>query len=193
MLLAAAAVATLLGIKQPAIAAALATLPPVAGRVQLLKGDNDSLIIDDTYNASPAAVKAGLDVLYAAKATHRIALLGNMNELGAYSKEAHIEVGKYCKAGKLDLVVTIGKDANKYLAKAANDAGCEVISCKTPYEAGAIIHGRLTPGTVLLAEGSQNGVFAEEALKDLLLDPADKSKLVRQSRSWLRVKRLSFK
>lgn len=192
ILLAASAVAAELGLKVEVIRSALASLPQAAGRMQVLAGKNDSLIIDDTYNASPAAVKAGLDVLYAAKASKRIAILGNMNEMGSYSKAAHKEVGDYCRPSKLSLVVTLGKDANKHLAKAAEAAGCEVISCTSPYEVGAIVHGRLTPGTVVLAEGSQNGVFAEEALKDLLASTEDQKKLVRQSAYWMRIKRRQF-
>jgi UDP-N-acetylmuramoyl-tripeptide--D-alanyl-D-alanine ligase len=160
--------------------------------MQILPGIKDSVVIDDTYNASPLAVKAALDVLYAAKAKQRIAILGSMNELGAYSRQAHDEVGDYCDARKLDLVVTIGHDAKRWLAPAARRQGCTVQSFMNPHEAGAYVSGKLRKGGVVLAKGSQNGVFAEEALKPLLADPTDQAKLVRQSPAWLTKKSQRF-
>lgn len=188
----AATVASLLGMKPAAISKGFAKLPPTAGRMQLLAGTNGSTLIDDTYNASPAAVEAGLDVLADTKAKQRIAILGSMNELGDYSKEAHKHVGRYCWPKNVDLVVTIGKEAEKYLAPEAAKNGCTVASFMSPYQAGRYVRDQLKPGAVVLGEGSQNGVFAEEALKQLLQDIADSSKLVRQSSSWLNVKRRQF-
>ncbi len=191
--LAAAAVAHLLGVKRAAIASGLGELMPFAGRMQVLPGVDRSTLIDDTYNASPLAVKAALDVLYAApRATQRIAILGGMNELGDYSREAHHEVGGYCDPKKLDVVVTIGVDAKKWLAPVARTQGCTVHSFMNPYDAGAYVANKLKPGAVVLAKGSQNGVFAEEALKLLLAEPADVTRLVRQSPTWLARKAKQF-
>lgn len=190
--LAAAAVADLLGIKKAAIAKGLPELLPFSGRMQVLPGIKDSVLIDDTYNASPLAVRAALDVLYASKATQRIAILGSMNELGEYSHEAHREVGEYCDARKLDVVVTIGHDAKKWLAPAARAAGCTVHAFPSPYEAGDYVSGKLKKGAVVLAKGSEKGVYTEEALKPLLADPTDEAKLVRQSPRWLTRKGQQF-
>jgi UDP-N-acetylmuramoyl-tripeptide--D-alanyl-D-alanine ligase len=192
ILLAAAATAQLLGLNSDELQKGLTEVKPFAGRMQILSGIQDSTIIDDTYNASPAAVEAALDVLYSVEAPQRIAILGNMNELGDYSEEAHIEVGKYCDPNKLDLVVTIGPDANKYLASAAESKGCHVQTFSSPYEAGDFVKTQLKDGAVILAEGSQNQVFAEEALKVLLADPNDESGLVRQSDYWMRIKKQQF-
>ncbi len=190
--LAAAATADMLGHSRLVIKQSLADLQAFAGRMCVLPGFNKSTIIDDTYNASPAPVERGLDVLYGAKATQRIAILGSMNELGDYSQEAHREVGAYCNPRKLDMVVTIGKDARRWLAPAAREAGCQVHSFTSPYDAGDFVRKHLQPGAVVLAEGSQNGVFAEEAVKLLLAHPADHAKLVRQSKAWLRIKTKQF-
>lgn len=190
--LAAAAAAHLLGLKPAAIAKALPALQPFSGRMQILPGVQGSTLIDDTYNASPVAVKAALDALYAADAPQRIAILGSMNELGDYSREAHNEVGAYCDPKKLDLVVTIGSMAKKWLAPAAREQGCEVRSFTSPYAAGDFVLGELQRGAAVLAKGSQNGVFAEEALKPLLEHPGDTEKLVRQSAHWLSVKAKLF-
>lgn len=190
--LAAAATAALLGCKPEAITSGLQKVTAFAGRMQILKGINDSTIIDDSYNASPKSVMAALDVLYAVVASQRIAILGNMNELGDYSQEAHELVGNYCDPSKLDYVVTIGPDARSYLAIAAKAKGCKVESFDSPYAAGEFVRNQLSSGAVVLADGSQNGVFAEESLKELLANKADASRLVRQSAYWLSIKRRQF-
>ena len=165
--------------------------PP--GRMNLLDGIKDSVVIDDTYNASPVATKAALDALYLAPIEHRIALLGNMNELGNISAEAHRKVGAHCKADKLELVVTLGKDANKYLAPVASKNGCRVVTAKSPVEAARIIEQFMSPKSIVLAKGSQNGVYAEEAVKLLLKTPSKASSLlVRQSPAWLATKKAQF-
>ncbi len=190
--LGAAAAAEMAGLNKVEITDGLHALKAYAGRMQLLNGVKDSIIIDDTYNASPHATIAALDVLQNAKAPQRIALLGNMNELGDHSPLSHKQIGDYCDPGKLDLVVTLGPDANKYLSKAAAEKGCQVETTQSPYEAAEIIKHRLQPGGVILAKGSQNRVFAEEAVKHLLANPADESKLVRQSEYWLKLKSRQF-
>jgi UDP-N-acetylmuramoyl-tripeptide--D-alanyl-D-alanine ligase len=189
---AAIVVAEQLGLKREEIENGISAIQPVSGRMQVLPGSNGSTIIDDTYNASPEAAIAALDALYAMPGKQKIALLGNMNELGAYSERAHRQVGEHCDPQKLSLVVTLGPDANQYLAAAAEKAGCQVRRTDSPYEAGEIIKQLLEPSAVILAKGSQNRVFAEEAVKLLLADPADSSKLVRQSDHWLSVKAQQF-
>ncbi len=190
--LAAAAVADMLGVSPDEIADGMPKLAACAGRMQLLSGKKESMLLDDTYNASPVAVTAALDVLYEMKARQRIAMLGSMNELGNYSPEAHRIVGQYCDPKKLDLVVTIGKDAHDYLAPEAEAKGCTVKTFVSPYEAGTYVLEQMQTGSLVLAEGSQNGIFAEEAIKQLLASPTDASKLVRQSAYWMLKKQKQF-
>jgi len=185
---AAVAVADMLGMDKAAIRKGIESIRPVSGRMQRLRGIKDSIILDDTYNASPEAATAALDTLYKLDAPQKIALLGNMNELGAYSPEAHQEIGAYCDPDQLDLVVTLGPDANKYLAAGAKERGCKVVRAQTPLEAADEIAKVLQNGALILAKGSQNGVFAEEAVKKLLADPADAKELVRQSPYWMKRK-----
>ncbi len=189
---AASAVAHQLGIPAVKIIEGIGQLQAFNGRMKLLKGLSESLIIDDTYNASPVAVKAALDALYKSDAPQRIALLGNMNELGDYSARAHAEVGEYCDPNKLDVVITLGPDANRYLAEAAEKRGCKVERFNSPYEAGEFIKKAIKPGAVILAKGSQNGVYAEEAIKYFLADPKDEKQLVRQTPDWLSKKSKQF-
>jgi UDP-N-acetylmuramoyl-tripeptide--D-alanyl-D-alanine ligase len=190
--LAAAAVAVKLDMQPAQISEGLKNIGQVSGRMQKLAGISSSIIIDDSYNASPEAVKLALDTLYQMKAAQKIVLLGNMNELGGYAKAAHEQIGAYCDPKQLNLVVTLGPEANKYLAPAAEAAGCTVRKFDSPYAAGDFIKSELKPGAAILVKGSQNKVFAEEAIKVLLADPNDQQKLVRQSDSWLNIKRKTF-
>jgi UDP-N-acetylmuramoyl-tripeptide--D-alanyl-D-alanine ligase len=189
---AASAVSAELGMTGAAIEKGIRSIKPVSGRMQHLNGVKDSLILDDTYNASPEATKAALDTLYRIKSKQKIAILGNMNELGGYSQREHRIVGEYCDPHDLDLVVTIGPDANKFLAPAAENKGCKVKTFVSPYKAGEFVKSIIEPKAVVLVKGSQNGVFAEEAVKILLENKEDTAKLVRQSKHWLEKKVKSF-
>jgi UDP-N-acetylmuramoyl-tripeptide--D-alanyl-D-alanine ligase len=184
--------ATKLKLPKTAIQKGLEAIKPLPGRMQIVAGQNNSILIDDTYNASPNAVKAALDTLYEVKAEKKIAVLGQMNELGKHSEQLHTLVGEYCDPKQLDLVVTIGEDANKYLAQAAGERGCNVMRCPSPYHAADVVRLQLQPKTVVLVKGSQNGVFAEETVRELLADPHDTKKLVRQSRHWHTIKTKQF-
>lgn len=191
--LAAASAAHLLDIPTDDIKKGIDSIKAFAGRMQVLPGIKNSTLIDDTYNSTPIAAKAALDVLYNGDASQRIAILGSMNELGDYSEEAHREVALHCDPSKLAWVITVGKMAKEYLAPIAKKQGCKVKSFLDPYRAGRFVEKQLQEGGVVLAKGSQNGVFAEEALKTLLADPEDATKLVRQSEYWMTIKRKQFK
>lgn len=191
-LTAAVAVGDMLGLDQAMLKQGITAVHPVEGRMRRLQGIKNSTILDDTYNASPEAVQAALDTLYSIEAPQKIALLGNMNELGDFSPEAHKKIGAYCNPRQLDLVVTLGPDANQYLADEAIRKGCRVIRVNTPHAAAEEIEKTLRDGAVILAKGSQNGVFAEEAVKKLLANPGHASLLVRQSDYWLKRKSKSM-
>lgn len=189
---AAAVVGAKLGLTPQQVAVGISKLQPVPGRMQILRGLDKTILIDDTYNSSPLAISAALQVLYATEASQRIAILGTMNELGDVSAQAHKQAGELCDSTKLAWVVTVGDEAKKYLAPAAARKGCQVRSFSSPYEAGAFVHSVLQPGTVVLAKGSQNRVFTEEALKVLLHDADDEVRLVRQSSYWMAIKNQQF-
>lgn len=189
---AAGAVAVKMGMTAAEIVAGMQSIKPVNGRMCILKGLKDAVLIDDTYNSSPRAANAAIQTLYSMPGKQKIAILGSMNELGDFSKEAHEQVGKLCDPTLLDWVVTIGDDAQKYLAPAAESKGCQVRSFKSPYDAGSFAHSVLQPNAVVLAKGSQNGVFAEEALKILLHSTEEEDQLVRQEPEWLEIKKRQF-
>ncbi len=191
-LAAAAAVAAELGMDNAAVATGLELVQPQPGRMRTLDGIYGSTLIDDTYNASPSATTAALDYLYTVDAPQRIALLGNMNELGGISEHEHTQIGDYCDVSKLDLVVTLGPDANRFTAPAARAQSCTVVEVQSPYEAAHVIREHMKKGAYILFKGSQNGVFAEEAVKKLLNDIDDTRHLVRQNDFWMNIKRAQF-
>jgi UDP-N-acetylmuramoyl-tripeptide--D-alanyl-D-alanine ligase len=194
-LLSAASVASAMEVDDKKIAKGLSKVPGVNGRMKLLKGVNGSNIIDDSYNSSPDAVLSALDVMKEFKSSKKIAVLGNMNELGAESRDAHYKIGK-AAAKVSDMLIVIGKDAEIFTVSGAKDAGMNPDSIKifkTPYEIGHFLKRLLEKGDLVLVKGSQNGVFSEEVVR-ILLDPSlDASKyVVRQSKSWKRKKRKAF-
>ncbi len=83
---------------------ALETIEPEEHRMQVLAGPNDSVLIDDTYNASPAAVEGAIDTLLSIPARRRILCLGEMRELGEYSEKLHRQVAQKIYKEKIDLV-----------------------------------------------------------------------------------------
>jgi hypothetical protein len=96
-------------------------LDPPPGRVRIIEGMKGTIIIDDTYNSSPAAVLAALDTLKMVNGKRKIAVLGDMLELGRYSAEAHKHVGERV-AETAHLLRTVGFRA-RAIAESAMDAG----------------------------------------------------------------------
>jgi UDP-N-acetylmuramoyl-tripeptide--D-alanyl-D-alanine ligase len=189
---AAGAIGVKLGMSAEQISAGLSKIKAVSGRMNVLRGVRGTTIIDDTYNSSPASAEAALRTLYVVESPQRIAILGSMNELGEMSAAAHEDLGKFCDPTLLEYVVTIGEMAEKYLAPAAQSVGNRVKVFGNPLEAGAFVNKIIQEGAVVLAKGSQNGVFAEEAIKMLLHSAADEEQLVRQSLYWRDIKRKAF-
>lgn len=187
----AVAVACKLGLNPHEIAAGLRQIRPVPGRMNILRGLEESLIIDDTYNSSPLAASSALQTLYNLQAPQRIAILGSMNELGASSQAEHEKLGSMCDPSLLAWVVTVGDEAEKYLAPAAKARGCPVRSFKSAIDAGAFVRKVMEKNAAILAKGSQGGIYLEEAVKILALMTED-DELVRQSPAWLKVKEEFF-
>lgn len=188
----AAIAAGLVGIKMgmtaKEIAAGLTKVRPMKGRMNLLRGLEEAILIDDSYNSTAMSAVAALQTLYKIQAPQRIAILGSINEMGELSQSEHEKVGAACDPNALAWVVTVGEMAEKYLAPAAKAKGCQVRSFKKAYDAGAFVRKVMEPRSAILAKGSQNGVFTEEALKLLLHTTEEESQLVRQSPVWLKLK-----
>jgi len=187
----AVAVAVKLGLSAGEIQKGLSLIRAVPGRMNLLKGIDDTIIIDDTYNSSPVAASSALQALYSLQVPQRVAILGSMNELGDVSADEHQKLGMLCDASLLSWVVTVGEEAEKHLAPAAKARGCQVKSFRSAIDAGTFVRGVIEPGAAILAKGSQNGGYVEEAVKVLCVMSED-IELVRQSPSWMKIKNAIF-
>jgi len=183
----AVAVAIKLGVTAEEITAGLKLIRPVPGRMNILQGQKRTVIIDDTYNSSPIAASSALQALYGISAPQHIAVLGDMNELGELSAAEHEKLGNLCDPNLLAWVVTVGEQAEKYLAPAAKLRGCQVRSFKNAIDAGSFVHSVIEEGAAILVKGSQGGIYAEEAVK-ILCNLDQSGELVRQSPQWLQTK-----
>ncbi|MFC2754680.1 MAG: Mur ligase family protein [Candidatus Nanogingivalis sp.] len=184
----AVAVSIKLGLSPQEIVGGLASLKPVPGRMNFMRGVKDSVLIDDTYNSSPAALEAAIQTLYSLSAPSKIAVIGSMNELGEASAFEHQKIGKMLDGISLSWVVTVGEHANKFLAPAARLRGCQVYEAKNAIDAGTFVHKIMERGTLVLLKGSQGKIYLEEATKILLLNKDDEKWLVRQDEKWKKTK-----
>lgn len=133
-----------------------------------IRGRNGIKVIDDTYNASPDSMKAGLDVLASTKGIRHAAILGDMFELGENSQKYHREVGRYAAEKKLDLLIAIGSDAAQ-IAKGAADSGMDgrAIHFETKDDFLKRTGEFIKTGDVVLVKGSR-GMKMEEIVNKIL-------------------------
>lgn len=182
---AALALARALGLTDEEALEGLESYMPPAGRCRVLAGAKGSLIIDDSYNASPAAVMEALAILSEVPCSgKRIAVIGDMLELGRYSVSEHERVGSMA-SGKADMVVGVGVRA-RALMKSALASGMDeahALSFETSALAAQELVKMIGPGDVILVKGSQ-GVRTERIVEALLSNGEDVKKLVRQEREW---------
>jgi UDP-N-acetylmuramoyl-tripeptide--D-alanyl-D-alanine ligase len=105
------------------MAKALASLPAAPGRLRIAKGKEGRTIIDDCYNASPLSVRASLQVLQeVGKDTTKVAVLGDMYELGSIEEQGHRDVGRACADMGVDKLIAIGPKS-AWIAEAARETG----------------------------------------------------------------------
>lgn len=186
--LAALAVAEVAGVAQEAAAEALSKWEPPPGRMRLLEGIRGSLIIDDTYNSSPAAVMSALDTLKELKGfKKKIALLGDMLELGRFSTDAHKQAGEHAKKC-VEMLISVGFRA-KAMTEAALDIGMPETKLRQ-YEQGEAVRAakelepEIDAQTVILIKGSQ-GMRMEKSVFELMAEPMRaRELLVRMDRDW---------
>jgi len=152
---AAAAVGLVFGMNLVAIAEALAKFRPVHGRMELVPGIKKSRVLDDSYNASPLSMRAALEVLGDLPAQRRVAVLGDMLELGERSMEAHREVGRF--AGQTaNVLITVGAQA-KFIAEGAKSVGLSgrnIRSFESAEEAAEPVGKLVRAGDLVLVKGS---------------------------------------
>jgi UDP-N-acetylmuramoyl-tripeptide--D-alanyl-D-alanine ligase len=178
-----------LGFNQKDIETALQKIKLPPGRMRIFPGINNSVIVDDTYNASPEAYARGLNLIYSMDAGRRIIVMGNMNEFGKHSPSAHTQLAKLIKPNKDDIIATIGPDANTHLFAELERLGTKnLFKFNSPWEVGRFLKSTIKDGDLVFLKGSQNGVFLEEATRMVLLNPKDSKNLCRQSNHWMNIK-----
>ncbi|TSC75012.1 MAG: UDP-N-acetylmuramoyl-tripeptide--D-alanyl-D-alanine ligase [Parcubacteria group bacterium Gr01-1014_44] len=190
---AATAVGLIFGLNLVKISDALSAYQGPAGRLKVLKGIKNSWLIDDTYNSSPTSTHLALETLksfssYLAVSPlsrRKLAVLGDMLELGQYSIQAHQEAGNL--AGTfVDLLITIGSRA-KFIADAAGNQMPKenILSFETSVEAAPKVRELIKEGDLVLIKGSQ-GMRMEKIVEEIMAEPEKKKELlVRQSQKWL--------
>ncbi len=184
----AVAVGVQCGLTLAAAAAALRSHEPAPGRMRIIKGLKGSVILDDTYNASPAAVEQALQTLGEIKhAKRKIAILGDMLELGRFSADAHEKVGAQV-AQVADTLFTLGIRSRK-IAEGALEHGLDeehVYQHEDVVKTGKELQAYLKPGDVLLIKGSQ-GIRAERVVEEIMQEPERAHELlVRQDEAWMK-------
>jgi len=160
--------------------------PP--GRMRVIQGIKGSTIIDDTYNASPVASLAAIDALKKIKTKgRRIAVLGDMLELGKFTIDEHKRVGEQA-GGFVDTLLVVGPRA-KYMVEGAMLAGMSeksIIEFDDSHLAGKYLESIIGEGDVILIKGSQ-GMRMERAVEEIMAEPERAHELlVRQEDEWKR-------
>lgn len=155
--LAAAAAALQLGVASADIVAGLESFKPCPGRMELVGLPNDILLLEDSYNANPLSMRAALDALHDLGGQgRRIALLGDMLELGLEAEELHREIGSIA-AGCVDWLFVIGKLARE-IGRGAVAAGfneAHVVVGESQTAIAARLLEMLQPGDRILIKGSR--------------------------------------
>lgn len=124
---------------------------------------NDILLIKDYYNASFESIKPSLEYLANLDRGRKIAVLGDIKEVGSFSKEIHEKVGKEVAKNKIDMLVTVGEEA-KNIAKMAVEEGMNaknVCSCDLNEQAIKILNNMLMQGDIVLLKASNSMKFGE--------------------------------
>ena len=182
---AAAAVGVIFGMNLVDISEALSEYRGPRGRLKILKGIKNSTIIDDTYNASPLSTHLALETLRDLPGMRKIAVLGDMLELGKYTIKAHQDAGNI--AGSfVNLLVCVGSRAKFIADSAFNQMPAENIHrFETSDEAKLKVKELIKEGDTVLVKGSQ-GIRMEKIVEEIMAEPERKKELlVRQGKKWL--------
>ncbi|MBI4252961.1 UDP-N-acetylmuramoyl-tripeptide--D-alanyl-D-alanine ligase [Candidatus Uhrbacteria bacterium] len=165
-------------------------IEPARGRLRPLLGIKHTLIIDDTYNSSPKAARGAIDTLMSFEidgGARRIALLGDMRELGSHTEKEHRALGTYAAQQGIDYLFAIGNAAH-FLAEGALESidQSRVFVFNDSVSAGRALQELMRKGDVILIKGSQNMIRLERVVKEVMAEPHRANELlVRQDREWM--------
>lgn len=163
--LAAFSVGISLGIESDLISKALSQYVP-AGMRQRINHIAGRTCIEDCYNASPDSMNAGLRTLSEIKGNKKIAVLGDMLELGDYSKQLHLEVGKTAGDYNIDCVLAYGKNAKYYIEGAKNNSVDYAVCFDDKQKLADALLSLANDGDVILFKGSR-GMKLEDVMNEV--------------------------
>lgn len=179
------AVGIVLQIKEEEIPQLIEKIKPIVGRLYLLRGEKETIILDGSYNSSPSSMTSALRALKGLPGKRKIAVIGDMLELGKYSNEEHEKVGKIASVF-CDYLFFVGEHAEelkKFVIKEGIKEG-NVFSFKKSEEAIGALKSIMNIGDIILVKGSQ-GIRTEKIVLAIMEDKENAEKLlVRQSKSW---------
>ncbi len=164
--LTAAAVAEHFGMTGGEIARGVLRFAPTKMRMNILKRGDEITILNDAYNANPQSMRAAVEVLSKSGGDYKIAVLGDMFELGPFAPTLHAGVGAYLGKAGIDCLVAVGELA-RHIYDAAKDAMVpQVYWCETKEEAKPILAEQVKPNSTILVKASRGMAF-EELVDDL--------------------------
>ena len=156
----AAAVGEALGLSREEIARGAASYVPAGSRMRVLRLPERRMILDDCYNANPQSVAAALEILARTDCDKRVAVLGDMGELGAIGNRAHFNMGALAAMLGVDLVFAVGSgDLAGKIADGVALSGGSVLYFPTKEEALPELRRQLGPGTIVLVKASHSMKF----------------------------------
>ena len=195
--LAASSIGLALGLNLVKASQALKDFKGLPGTMQLMPGIKNSRILDDSENASPLSMLESLGILKEINGVQRkIAVLGDMLELGKHTQEAHKNIGRIAKE-YTDVLIVVGpraqdiKDGALEVYPSSGGRGinpANIFEFLDSYHAAEFIKTFVQKGDLVLVKGSQ-GMRMERIVEAILLDQINKEKLlVRQDKEWLEKK-----
>ena len=160
------AVGKILEIEEEKIIEGIKEFELTKGRMEIIENKKGITIINDCYNANVDSMKAGIEALRNTKGNKKIAVLGDMLELGQYSKQLHEQVGAHLIKNNIDILVTVGNES-KYIAQVAKEK-LKVYQCNTNEEAIQKLEQILNAQDVVLIKASNGMHFTSivEALNN---------------------------
>lgn len=167
---------------------ALSEMRSIKGRMNILKGIKNTTIIDDSYNASPLSMNMALKYLKNYnKGKRKVAILGDMRELGESSEEEHRKLGKEI-VKNAQFAILIGPYISRYTSEVLDKYKFDYRAYISFTVARDEILKNINKDDIVLVKASQNTLFLERVTEMLLADKKDKVLLCRQEKHWLKIK-----
>jgi len=145
-----------LGLTHSEMLSGIAAYRPVGSRMHLVRCSENRIIIDDCYNANPQAMAEALRILAQTEHPRRVAVLGDMGELGELTEKAHRDTGALTRTLGLDVVIAIGEKA-----RAIAEANAQALWFPTVADALSAVRAAFTPGAALLVKASHAMHFTD--------------------------------